>query len=450
MTTSDKDLTFTGRTKHRQQTSLIVQELIDSEIDKANEFLKSQGVKPRLWKNSTSIQLNATLPVKPGDRPTSARGTRQYRITHLQCLASLEGVKRAIKEALYLDDLIRSGKFNWETYLPQPTVIAQPKTWQQVILEFEQNYWITHAKSRKTLNTWDKSYSDLFKKLDLSAVVSKQSIVDAIKKTSANTVTRHHLIRVLKALCKFIEFEFNFSSYLCPLSKIEKKERKIPTDDEIVATWQSLPEDTKWTFGMIATYGLRPEEIFLNPHIEEYIDPSNTIHIFHVDSDCKTGDRKVLPLKPEWVELFGLKKPRPLQSNASKLEHIISWVNRKFRVSPHWKRGAYDLRHGYAIRGHKYGIPVADMARYMGHDIETHVKEYQRWIGIDTMIEVYLEATSTNHKSRKVLIAENAVLALDTENLKQKIIELETENQKLKTLLSEYQLSYSSDLKSSL
>lgn len=177
-------------------------------------------------------------------------------------------------------------------------------------------------------------------------------------------------------------------------------------------------EATKWTFGMVATYGLRPQEIFTNLHLQEYTDPSNTLSIFYVDRDCKTGDRKVLPLKPEWVELFDLKNPKPLISTASKLEYIISWVNKKFRRSPHWQRGAYDLRHGYAIRGHRYGIPVADMARYMGHDVETHVKEYQRWIGLDTMIEVYLEATNLKQKTKKQLVIENSELAAEVERLK--------------------------------
>ena len=48
MTINEKDLTFTGRTKHRQQTAQAISEMIEIEIDKANEFLKNQGVKPRL------------------------------------------------------------------------------------------------------------------------------------------------------------------------------------------------------------------------------------------------------------------------------------------------------------------------------------------------------------------------------------------------------------------
>ncbi|OWY63890.1 hypothetical protein B7486_50385 [cyanobacterium TDX16] len=431
---SEKDLRYLGRVKHRQQSADAVKAIVEEEVAKANDWLKSQGVRVRLTKTGNSIQLAATLPVKFGDRPSSGKGTKQYRISHLKCFASLEGVKKAIEEAIHLDDLVKSGKFSWDDYLPKEQAIAQPKTWREVTQMFEENYWVTHAKTRKTLNTWDKSYSDLFKKLDLDDVVSKDLIVNAIKKTTASTVTRHYLIRVLKALCKFINFNFDFSSYACSLSKIQKKERKIPDDEEILRAWKTLPDDeTKWTFGMLATYGLRPEEIFINPHLGEYLDPNNTLYIFYVDRDGKTGERKVLPLKPEWVELFDLKTPKPLHSGASKLEHTISWLNKKFQQSPHWKRGAYDLRHGYAIRGHKYAIPVADMARYMGHDIETHVKEYQRWIGIDTMIEVYLEATSAQHKLRKTLIAENAVLTIDLEKLKQ-------ENERLKQELEQLRM----------
>lgn len=46
--------------------------------------------------------------------------------------------------------------------------------------------------------------------------------------------------------------------------------------------------------------------------------------IFYVDKDCKIKERKVLPLKPEWIELFNFKNPKVLIMNAKKLETIIS------------------------------------------------------------------------------------------------------------------------------
>jgi len=430
----EKDLRFPARRKKAQMDAEATKNAIASEIEKTNNWLKQQGIRVTLVRNSNSIQLKATLPVKEGDRPTSAKGTKQYVITHLKCFANPEGIKKAIKEAIYLDEQVKHGKFNWNTYLPTAQPIAAPMTWKDAVELFENNYWITHAKNRKTLNTWDKSYFDLFKKLDLDTKIDNQSIIAAIKKTEANTVTRNNLVRVLKAVCKLIDYKFDFSSYSCSTNIIQRKERKIPTDDEIVKAWATMPDEaTKWVFGMVATYGLRPEEIFINPHLKEYVDSSNRLSVFYVNRDCKTGDRKVLPLKPEWVDLFGLKNPKPLISKAVKLETIISWVNKKFRRSPHWQRGAYDLRHGYAIRGHKYGIPVADMARYMGHDVETHVKEYQRWIGLDTMIEVYLEATNAKQKTKKQLVSENSELIAQCDRLK-------LENEQLRTLLTQYQL----------
>jgi len=430
----EKDLRYPARRKKAQLDAEAIKLAIASEIEKANSFLKQQGVRVTLIRKSNSIQLKATLPIKEGDRPTSAKGTKQYEITHLKCFANPDGIKKAIKEAIYLDEQVKHGKFSWATYLPTATPIAAPMIWKDAVELFENNYWITHAKNRKTLNTWEKSYFDLFKKLDIDAKIDNQSIIAAIKKTEANTVTRNNLVRVLKAVCKLIDYKFDFSSYSCSTNKIQRKERKIPTDDEIIKAWATMPDEaTKWVFGMVATYGLRPEEIFINPHLKEYVDPSNTLSVFFVNRDCKTGDRKVLPLKPEWVDLFNLKNPKPLITKAAKLETIISWVNKKFRRSPHWQRGAYDLRHGYAIRGHKYGIPVADMARYMGHDIETHVKEYQRWIGLDTMIEVYLEATNVKQKTKKQLVAEHSELVAQCDQLK-------LENEQLRTLLTQYQL----------
>lgn len=434
--TLEKDLRYTARRKKSITDAEAVKAAIALEIDKTNDFLKQQGIRVSLFRNSNSIQLKATLPIKEGDTSTSNKGTKQYKITHLKCFANPDGIKKAIKEAIYLDELVKHGKFDWNRYLPTlAPIAAAPLNWKDAVELFENNYWITHAKNRKTLNTWDKSYCDLFKKLDLEAKINNESIIAAIKKTEANTVTRNNLVRVLKAVCKLVDYKFDFSSYSCSTNKIQRKERKIPTDDEIVRAWATMPDEaTKWVFGMVATYGLRPEEIFIKPHLQEYVDPSNTLSVFYVDRDCKTGDRKVLPLKPEWVELFNLKNLKPLITNAAKLETIISWVNKKFRRSPHWQRGAYDLRHGYAIRGHKYGIPVADMARYMGHDIETHVKEYQRWIGLDTMIEVYLEATNAKQKTKKQLVLENSELMNQCDRLK-------TENEQLRTLLTQYQLA---------
>ncbi len=156
--------------------------------------------------------------------------------------------------------------------------------WKDAIEIFENNYWVTHPKNRKTLNTWDRSYFDLFKKLDVDAKIDNQSIIASIKKTEANTVTRNNLIRVLKAVCKLIDYKFDFSSYSCPSNKIQRKERKIPTDEQIVRAWETMPDEaTKWVFGMVATYGLRPQEIFINLHLQEYTDPSNTLSIFYVD-----------------------------------------------------------------------------------------------------------------------------------------------------------------------
>jgi hypothetical protein len=103
---SEKDLRYLGRVKHRQQSAEAVKAIVEEEIAKANEWLKTQGVRVRLTRTGNSIQLAATLPVKFGDTPSSGKGTKQYRISHLKCFASLEGVKKAIESAIHLDEPI--------------------------------------------------------------------------------------------------------------------------------------------------------------------------------------------------------------------------------------------------------------------------------------------------------------------------------------------------------
>lgn len=172
----EKDLRYPARRKKAIQSAETLESAIASEIDKANIFLKQQGIRVKLVRKSNSIQLNATLPVKDGDCSTSNKGTKQYQVSHLKCFANPDGVKKALKEAIYLDELVKFGKFNWNTYLPTFTPIAAPMIWQEAITLFESNYWVTHSKTRKTLNTWDRSYFDLFKKLEPDTKIDNQSI----------------------------------------------------------------------------------------------------------------------------------------------------------------------------------------------------------------------------------------------------------------------------------
>jgi integrase len=122
--------------------------------------------------------------------------------------------------------------------------------------------------------------------------------------------------------------------------------RRIPTTAAI-EEWldQVIAEDPLWgwVFAMIATYGLRPHEVW---HIDGLPDADGLITIGvaarHIKV-TKTGFRAAVPLPPAWVE-----------------------------IAP-----AEGRRHAYAIRARETTTwSYADVAAVMGHSTEVHRRTY--------------------------------------------------------------------------
>jgi len=217
--------------------------------------------------------------------------------------------------------------------------------------------------------------------------------------------------------------------------------RRIPTT-EAIEEWLDavMAEDGLWgwVFGMIATYGLRPHEVW---HIDGLPDANGLITVGvaarHIKV-TKTGFRAAVPLPSSWVERYGLGgsngerrlaelrqryKPRfvnedgmPFDAERDSVkrcdnnerlgaicchklrscdaraefelrEKLYAWVEtapaqgkrkaqkRRERCVP------YDLRHAYAIRARETtSWSYADVAAVMGHSPEVHRRTYLREI----------------------------------------------------------------------
>lgn len=175
------------------------------------------------------------------------------------------------------------------------------------------------------------------------------------------------------------------------------KQRSLPSDSEIILMFdlfitqqgKTTLDNRKfyqWAFGLIATYGLRPQEVFAID-LDKSFKAITSNWLFLNGKLCqgiKTGNRIVPPLLPEWIDLFDLKTPKYMEGNArvdTKANNINKFFNR-FGIGCK----PYDLRHAYAIRSRKY-MSLLDAANAMGHDISTHVKTYQRWISDIDRIE---------------------------------------------------------------
>ncbi len=213
--------------------------------------------------------------------------------------------------------------------------------------------------------------------------------------------------------------------------------RRIPITEAIEQWLDAVMEEDPlwgWVFAMVATYGLRPHEVW---HIAELPDAQGMVSVGiaarHIKV-TKTGFRVALPLPAAWVERYGLgghngerrlaelrRRYRPryvneegqpydperdlvmrcdnnerlgavcchkLRSSDAKaefeLQHkLYAWVEtapaqgkrkaqrRRERCVP------YDLRHAYAIRARETTTwNYADVAAVMGHSPEVHRRTY--------------------------------------------------------------------------
>jgi integrase len=152
----------------------------------------------------------------------------------------------------------------------------------------------------------------------------------------------------------------------------------LPTDDHIVEIWQSIKNPSwRWVYGMLATYGLRPSEIF-------HLDLSRftkDIDVLRVESDTKTGARLTYPCHTEWRERFELWEARHpgISASGRSNEALGKKISQEFRELkiPH---KPYALRHAWCIRLALSGVDSGIATKWAGHSIEVHVKTYQQAI----------------------------------------------------------------------
>ena len=199
-----------------------------------------------------------------------------------------------------------------------------------------------------------------------------------------------------------------------------------------------LPEQWKWVYGMLATYGLRPHELFA-VDLDAFTDPKNTFHLVSLNPSLtggtKTGERTcgIPPLYPHWVDLFKLKEIKLLPEGSGTLSNKTAKIQIRFRNTNIGFK-PYDLRHAYAIRGHRLRVPIKTMADYMGHTVQEHTKTYQRWMNEDTNLEIYKEVVIHRQGTTKEAL-KSRIAELEAENLA-----LKAENESLKGILVQNQL----------
>lgn len=412
-----------------RQALATADQLIDNAITQANERLKKLKASLTIQRRTRQLVLRGTLPVKPEEKGQliDLTNRKQQRVPF--GVATLENVTQAEKKALEVSTALKIGNFDWSMLVEERP--GAPKTMGEIKMEFEADYWQRRKRDRKAENTWEKSYQDIFKKIPDDDLPNEKNLTQWISQTEPDSKPRQDLIRVAKALIRFhdedlfskIKWKTRFTCKYVP------KERQLPTDEKIEMIFMSMPDEVAWTFGMIATYGLRPQEALqINPeHLRAFVKDERGV--FRVDNDTKTGSRDVYPLHDKWVKKFDLQNPKPLQSNAAKLEHRISHLNKLF-TKYGLEGGAYVLRHRYAVRAMELKVPVDIAAKWQGHSVEEHTRTYQKYVDKTTHNKVFdsIKKKKSEHDA-----------------LLERIRELEAENQRLKLENARLKLELSLD-----
>jgi integrase len=430
-----------------QRQMAATQQYLDKKFQKAiaevKARLKAGKVKVGLVVAKDSIQLQASLPIKPGDTDRTGIGYKQYKIS-LGIPASLDGVKTAEEEAQELGKLIARRQFEWtDKYLGKLAKVKdRVKNVGEILEEFKFAYFKTHKLTEKSQHTFFY-YQDYLKRyVGLDTVLTQESI-DSVIANLQNEHAKQNAIKTLKVLRNTL----NLTTFTLENIKIKKPQsqvRDIPSDEDVVKLYHNFYNYSvsrkgtirrdfleswkmwQWVYGMLATYGLRPREVFVNPDIHWWLSSENTDNTWKVAPETKTGYREALPLHPDWVELFDLKNPEFLELLKNQVDGKTSFTDiNAIRVNcSSWFRRVnipftpYDLRHAWAIRAHIMGVPIKAAADNLGHSVEIHTEVYQKWFSLENRKKVIRLAVD-KRDDVEVLKEENARLRAEVELLKQ-------------------------------
>jgi hypothetical protein len=447
---SSTDGSFLGSSLQAQQQREYMRTKVLLELEKVNQRLKSAKAKVTIRESNGSLQLRATLPIKPGDKDTNGTGRKQYNIS-LNIPANLDGLKTAEEEAYELGKLIARHTFEWnDKYLGNEATKKDLKTIGELLEEFENEYFKTHKRTTKSEHTFFYYFSRTKRFTNYQDLATPENLIDSIEKIDKEWA-RYNAMRAISAFCITFKIEVDLSRY----SKMpENNSRNIPTDVEISAGFIKFADylnnrgnqvnpDVKdswqlwrWTYGMLATFGLRPRELFINPDIDWWLSNENADMTWKVNKECKTGERQALPLQKEWIADFDLRNPKYLEmlaitiSKKDKSNHAeitaltqrVSWWFRKIGLD--FK--PYDLRHAWAIRAHILGIPIKAAADNLGHSVQVHTQTYQRWFSLD-MRKLAINQALSKRDEVELMREENAKLRMENERLKMEIEKLKME-----------------------
>lgn len=431
------DGSYMGTMKHVKATEAHLERKFQEAFDKTNQRLKEAKARVSITRRGNSLQLQATLPPKPD----SGKVNPYQQLVSLGIPANLDGLTTAQEEANELGKLLARKQFEWnEKYLGVKVEEVTIPTIGELLDKFEEKYFKTRKDTIKSKHTFSVVNREL--KSALSSCRDKEATYLVFSEVLSNipiSIKKDSVTSYINVLCGCYGLEYKFQRVA--KKDIQPRDRYIPTDREIVekfALFEKRSESRptvnirhkdnwkfwRWTYGMLATYGLRPRELFVNPDITWWLSPENVNNTWKVDKLNKTGFRAALPLKQDWIELFDLKDPSSLEQLASMTSDLnIASLRTNVGIVSKWFKmlnlgfQPYDLRHAWAIRAHMLGIPIKVASDNLGHSVRMHTDIYQKHMGEENRKNAINQAIAKKSEV-DLLRDENARLTIECDRLK--------------------------------
>lgn len=349
-------------------------------LEAVNARLKAGKIGVTVRQRGDRLSLRATLPPKP-----NSGNVEWYRQDiSLKIYANTWGFQRAEAEAKLLGGRIATGEFDWSLYIDSHAEHGN-KNAAYWIQKFEEDYFARKGRTPITENTWKSDYVSAWRLL--GDEMSQSALIAAASCVPANTRKRKLVCEKLAALAKLAGIAVDLSPYIGTYGINETLPRHIPTTAEIEEARNLFDDrpDWQWAYGVLATYGLRPHEVFF---CEISPEPPHLLKVIR----GKTGYREVYPYHPKWAIQWRLHETQLLPCTAKTLKDYGNRVTKTFarRELPFT---AYCLRHAWCIRlCTEYSVPVRIAADWAGHEAIVYLKIYTRWISESEKKRVFEES----------------------------------------------------------
>lgn len=361
------------------------------ELAAATLRLKVDRIKLSIVPTSGTLAIQGTLP----DQQDPTAKPHQQKIA-LKLPATIEGIRQAEAEARVVRRLLNKNQFDWKLYRTSRNFDLTKRKPSEWVAEFEERYFTKRARTSESETTWETDYKSVFKKLEKHERLTTGVFETVIKSTKPDSKTRLRTCRAFQALADAVGLEADFRELQGNYSPRKAAPRDLPSDTKIVESFYKIRKDWQWVYGMIATYGLRPHEIW---HIDTTDLEKGGITIKVIGG--KTGRKKpyrVWPYHREWIDLFKLRDIKiPIAGMKEK-----TMINSKLgqRVGAIFRRAKigfppYNLRHAWAVRVIGFRLPTSVAAKQMGHSVKIHEETYEHWIP-DDVFQQFFEAGYAN------------------------------------------------------